>query len=88
MRFGSRVRRMFGRYERPLAELWRSGFIDLDAFVEQVRTWVPDARTMLEIGCGEGAGTERLARAFPGASITAIDIADNLVGFIAAGETA
>jgi 2-polyprenyl-6-hydroxyphenyl methylase/3-demethylubiquinone-9 3-methyltransferase len=69
---------MFGRYERPIAELWRSGFIDLDAFVAQVRAWVPDARMILEIGCGEGAGTERLATAFPQASITAIDIADNL----------
>ena len=78
MSIGSKVRRMFGRHERLVSALWRSGFIDLDHFVAQLRTCVPSARSILEIGCGEGAGTERLARAYPDASILAIDIAPNL----------
>jgi 2-polyprenyl-3-methyl-5-hydroxy-6-metoxy-1,4-benzoquinol methylase len=78
MSIGATVRRMFGRHERLIADLWRAGFIDLDHFFAQVRTCVPAASKILEIGCGEGAGTERLAAAYPDASILAIDIAPNL----------
>jgi 2-polyprenyl-6-hydroxyphenyl methylase/3-demethylubiquinone-9 3-methyltransferase len=69
---------MFGRHERFVSELWRAGFIDLDQFFSQLRKWVPNPGTILEIGCGEGAGTERLANAYPNASILAIDIAPRL----------
>jgi 2-polyprenyl-6-hydroxyphenyl methylase/3-demethylubiquinone-9 3-methyltransferase len=69
---------MFGRHEKGVSELWRAGFIDLDAFFAQVRDWVPEASRILEIGCGEGAGTERLAASYPNSSILAIDIADNI----------
>lgn len=78
MPLGSVVRRMFGPHERRVSELWRAGFIDLDAFFMQVRGWVPQASRILEIGCGEGAGTERLATSYPDTSILAIDIADNI----------
>jgi len=78
MSIGSSVRRMFGRYEQPISDLWRAGFIDLDHFFAQLRSCVPSASRILEIGCGEGAGTGRLARAYPDASILAIDIAPNL----------
>jgi 2-polyprenyl-6-hydroxyphenyl methylase/3-demethylubiquinone-9 3-methyltransferase len=78
MGIGAIVRRMFGRHERFVSELWRAGFVNLDDFVEQVRDWVPDPQRILEVGCGEGAGTERLAAAYPKALILAIDIAPNL----------
>jgi 2-polyprenyl-6-hydroxyphenyl methylase/3-demethylubiquinone-9 3-methyltransferase len=78
MSIGATVRRMFGRHERLVADLWRSAFIDLDDFFDRVRAWVPAPRRILEIGCGEGAGTERLAAIYPAASILAIDIAANL----------
>jgi 2-polyprenyl-6-hydroxyphenyl methylase/3-demethylubiquinone-9 3-methyltransferase len=78
MGIGAAVRRMFGRHERFVSELWRAGFIDLNEFVSHVREWVPSPGSILEIGCGEGAGTERLAAAYPQASILAIDIAPNL----------
>ena len=74
MSVGSAVRRAFGPYEWHISEAWRRMFVDLDRLVAQVRTWT-DARRILEIGCGEGAMTERLVRAFPDAQITAIDIA-------------
>ena len=86
MGFGATVRRMFGRHERFVSELWRAGFIDLDQFVARVRNWAPDAGAILEIGCGEGSGTERLAAAYPDASILAIDIAPNL-GRLFAGRS-
>jgi len=36
--------------------------------------WIPQAERILEVGCGEGAMTERITRRYPNASITAIDI--------------
>lgn len=78
MGIGSRVRRLFGPYEPWISELWRSAFINLDAFAAQLLHWVPQANKIVEIGCGEGAGTERLAEAYPDATIVAIDIASNL----------
>jgi 2-polyprenyl-3-methyl-5-hydroxy-6-metoxy-1,4-benzoquinol methylase len=74
MSLGAAVRRSFGPYEWHVAEAWRSAFVDIDEFVEQIRRWT-DATRILEIGCGEGAVTERLVRHFPRAEILAIDIA-------------
>ena len=71
---GPRLRRHFGRFERPATEIYRRAFIDLDALVAAIREQVPTPSRLLEIGCGEGALVERLARAYPAASITAIDI--------------
>jgi 2-polyprenyl-3-methyl-5-hydroxy-6-metoxy-1,4-benzoquinol methylase len=68
------VRRRLGRFERPATEIYRRAFIDLDALVASIRERVPPPARLLEIGCGEGALVERLARAYPAAGITAIDI--------------
>jgi 2-polyprenyl-3-methyl-5-hydroxy-6-metoxy-1,4-benzoquinol methylase len=70
---GAKVRRSFGQYEWHVSEAWRRMFVDLDRFAAQMREWT-DATRILEIGCGEGAMTERLVRMFPLAQITAIDI--------------
>ena len=42
-------------------------------------------RRILEVGCGEGAVSERLAALYPNAEITAIDITPN-VGRLYAGR--
>jgi 2-polyprenyl-6-hydroxyphenyl methylase/3-demethylubiquinone-9 3-methyltransferase len=65
---------MFGRYEHRIAEAYRALYIDIDAFVGRTRQWTPTAKRILEVGCGEGAVTERLKAAYPDAKITAIDI--------------
>jgi 2-polyprenyl-3-methyl-5-hydroxy-6-metoxy-1,4-benzoquinol methylase len=75
MRLGPRVRRLFGPYERGATEAYRRIFIDLDDFVARVEAWAREPRRILEVGCGEGAVTERLALAYPAATITATDIA-------------
>lgn len=74
MPLGPFVRRLFGRYEHRIAALYRSAFIDLDAYAERIGAWVPRARRILEVGCGEGAVTERLAQLYPDAEILGIDI--------------
>jgi trans-aconitate methyltransferase len=73
MAIGPLVRQMLGPLERPISELYRSTFIDLTDFVNQVKQWV-DASKILELGCGEGAVTERLVKTYPHAEITGIDI--------------
>ena len=78
MRIGAFVRRCFGRHERWISEAYRSIFIDIDTFVDQLTVWAPDANRILEVGCGEGAVTERLVAAFPGATITGVDIMPHL----------
>jgi len=65
---------MFGPYERQISEAYRSIYIDIDAFVELTHQWKPKANKILEVGCGEGAVTQRLSAAYPDAKITAIDI--------------
>lgn len=73
MPIGPCIRKMFGPAESRVADLYRSMFIDLDAFADQIREWV-NPSSILELGCGEGSVTERLARSFPEACITGIDI--------------
>jgi 2-polyprenyl-6-hydroxyphenyl methylase/3-demethylubiquinone-9 3-methyltransferase len=77
MSLGAMVRRSFGPYEPQIADLYRKIFIDLDAFVDQMRAWT-DATRILEIGAGEGVVTERLLVRYPTARITAIDIAPSV----------
>jgi SAM-dependent methyltransferase len=71
---GPVVRRAFGRHERRIAAAYRSLFVDLDAFVASIRSHVPAPAHVLEIGCGEGAVTERLAVTYPGSALTGIDV--------------
>ncbi len=86
MPIGHLVRRMFGPYEHGVAELYRRFFIDLDSCTELMHAWVPLAHRILEVGCGEGAMTERLVKTYPDASVTAIDITPK-IGRLFRGNT-
>jgi len=77
MPLGPLVRRMFGPYERGVAEAYRRIFVDLDDFAGLMAAWVPRAQRILEVGCGEGAMTERIVRTYPEARVVAIDITPN-----------
>lgn len=87
MSLGPLARRLCGPYEHRISEAYRAIYVDLDKFVARIRAAQPGARRILEIGCGEGAVTERLASAFPQAEITAIDITPR-VGRLYRGPTA
>jgi 2-polyprenyl-6-hydroxyphenyl methylase/3-demethylubiquinone-9 3-methyltransferase len=86
MRPGPLIRRLFGPYERGVAEAYRRIFVDLDELAGLMSTWVPKAQKILEVGCGEGAMTERIVRIYPAAAVTAIDISPN-VGRLFRGRT-
>jgi 2-polyprenyl-3-methyl-5-hydroxy-6-metoxy-1,4-benzoquinol methylase len=75
---GPLIRRLFGPYERGIAESYRRIFVDLDKLAALMSAWVPQAQKILEVGCGEGAMTERIARIYPTAAVTAIDISPNV----------
>jgi len=73
MAIGPLVRKWLGPLERPVSDLYRGVFFNLDQFVSAVCRWTP-ATKILEVGCGEGAVLERLSRAYPEAQLTGIDI--------------
>ena len=87
MRPGPLIRRLFGPYERAVTEAYRGIFTELDDFVGRVRVWVPQPHRILEVGCGEGAVTERLVKVYPNSTITAIDITPK-VGRLYRGDPA
>jgi ubiquinone/menaquinone biosynthesis C-methylase UbiE len=72
------VRAMFGPWERQIAEAYRSIYVDMDSFVAHVFNWAPRAEKILEVGCGEGAVTQRLSACYPEADITAIDVSSRV----------
>jgi len=78
MGVGAAVRRAFGPYEHQISDAWRTMFVDMDAWTSALKAQTPHAKRILEVGCGEGAGTEKLVEFFPDAHIDAIDIADNI----------
>jgi 2-polyprenyl-6-hydroxyphenyl methylase/3-demethylubiquinone-9 3-methyltransferase len=57
-----------------VAEAYRRFFGDLDELAALMAAWVPQAQKILEVGCGEGAMTERIVRTYPTAAVSAIDI--------------
>lgn len=78
MPLGSAVRKLFGRHEHRVAELYREMFMSVTDYGEQVTKLVESPRRILEIGGGEGAVTEVLAARFPDAEILSIDISPRI----------
>lgn len=75
MSVGPMIRRLFGRYEQPIAALYRACFVNLEDYGRRIRACAPGTPArILEVGCGEGAVTELLARLYPQADILGIDI--------------
>lgn len=78
MSLGASVRRAFGPYERQVASAYRGIYLDLDDFARELARQIPQAERILEVGGGEGAVTEVLARTYPKAQILSIDITDRI----------
>ena len=86
MPIGLAVRRLLGPLEASVGRLYRDRFFDVRSFADALRSWI-DARSILEIGCGDGLVTEELRRAFPGAEITGIDVRQR-IGTLFRGDRA
>lgn len=78
MSVGASVRRAFGPYERQVASAYRGIYLDLDDFGRELARQVPQALRILEVGGGEGAVTEVLARTYPEARVLSIDITERI----------
>lgn len=57
-----------------MSELYRSRFINLDELIRTI-TSLSKPQRILEVGCGEGAVADRLARVYPAAEYVGLDIA-------------
>jgi 2-polyprenyl-6-hydroxyphenyl methylase/3-demethylubiquinone-9 3-methyltransferase len=86
MAIGPIIRKLFGPFEQEVSNLYRRIFINLDDLSSKIRRKVSCPNEILEIGCGEGAMTERLAKAYPTSNITAIDISANLGRLLSGGR--
>jgi 2-polyprenyl-3-methyl-5-hydroxy-6-metoxy-1,4-benzoquinol methylase len=73
MSLGSTLRGLLGPLEKPVSEIYRAAFLNLDALADLLEREV-NPRRILEIGCGEGSLSERLARRFPKADVLGVDI--------------
>jgi 2-polyprenyl-6-hydroxyphenyl methylase/3-demethylubiquinone-9 3-methyltransferase len=73
MPIGSRLRDLLGPLEGPVSRWSRAAFFDVERFVQEIRAWCAASR-IREIGCGVGHVTEFLARAYPDARVTGIDL--------------
>ena len=74
MAIGPFVRNLLGPLEIPISNAYRAAFFDIEAFIDQVRTWVPTPERILDVGCGEGLLLKDLADAYPQARLSGIDI--------------
>ncbi|MGB8931826.1 MAG: methyltransferase domain-containing protein [Anaeromyxobacteraceae bacterium] len=74
MALGPAVRRLMGPAEPFVARAYRRFFYDPRTLTAALATRFAPSR-ILEVGCGEGLLSEELARTFPSAFLTGIDIA-------------
>ena len=86
MPIGPLVRQMLGPLERPISNIYRGIFIELETLVQQIHKWTPSASSIFEFGCGEGAVVEILTQTFPLSHITGIDISPR-IGRMYQGDT-
>ncbi|HJQ48858.1 MAG TPA: class I SAM-dependent methyltransferase [Amycolatopsis sp.] len=73
MPVGSAVRSVLGRFEPAAIGLYRGMFIDLDCLAVTMLSVAPDAKRVLEIGCGDGAMAAALRRVRPGVELVGLD---------------
>ena len=85
MSIGPKVRAALGRHEHAVAEAYRRLYVDLDHLCDEIHKRV-SAKRILEVGCGEGALTSRLSRAYSDAEILGIDLTDR-VGRLYSGRS-
>lgn len=73
MPIGAAVRRALGPLEPMAIRTYRNAFIDLDSLALTIGSLVPDAKRVLEIGCGDGAMAAALRRVLPNIELLGID---------------
>jgi 2-polyprenyl-3-methyl-5-hydroxy-6-metoxy-1,4-benzoquinol methylase len=88
MPIGSTVRRALGRWEPAAIRVYRDRFIDLDALAATLGAVAPNAKRILEIGCGDGAMAAALRRVLPDSELLGLDPAAPTPGRMYDGDRA
>jgi 2-polyprenyl-3-methyl-5-hydroxy-6-metoxy-1,4-benzoquinol methylase len=75
MGLGASLRRRLGRFEIPIANLYRGAFVNLGALATRISRVAP-AQRILEVGCGDGFLAQELVGVYPDARYLGIDVVD------------
>lgn len=70
---GRLVRRLAGPLEPRLADAYRAVFFDVDGFARRIAS-LGEPGLVVEIGCGEGALVDALARVLPRTRFVGVDV--------------
>lgn len=73
MPIGSAVRKALGPLEPLAIRTYRDAFIDVDSLAVTLGSLVPDAKRVLEVGCGDGAVAASLRKVLPNIELLGID---------------
>lgn len=74
IKIGPAIRTRLGPWETPVADAYRSFFLNLDDCATLISSMWP-ARRILEVGCGDGSFGERLLAHYPNSDYVGIDVA-------------
>jgi SAM-dependent methyltransferase len=78
MAIGPFIRKKLGPLEKPVSDAYRNFFMSMDDLTLKIKSKVPNAGNILEIGCGEGAIIDLLCDLYSSTFIKGIDIIDHV----------
>jgi SAM-dependent methyltransferase len=73
MPIGKSVRHALGRFEPTAIRVYRNRFIDVESLAVTIASVVPNAKRVLEVGCGDGAVAAALRRSLPSCEFLGLD---------------
>lgn len=79
---GQIARRLLGRHFRPIGDLYRRVFVNIDRIVAFLAAELPAGASILDIGGGDGAVVDQLLVRRPDLSITMCDLAPAIGAFL------
>jgi hypothetical protein len=79
---GKIARKILGRHFKPVGDLYRRIFVDLDKIVDYLDESIPANANVLDIGGGDGAVMDRLLDRRSDLALTICDLAVDVGGFL------
>lgn len=78
MAIGPFIRKKLGPLEKPISDAYRNFFMSMKDLTLKIKTKVPNANYILEVGSGEGAIINFLSDLYPDSKIVGIDIIEHV----------
>lgn len=79
---GQIARRLLGPYFKPVGDVYRRVFVNLNKIVDVLEREIPRGASVLDIGGGDGALIDRLLERRPDLTVTMCDIAPTIGAFL------